>query len=197
MVKKLLNSGILAVVALALVAESAPAQKTAKPEPVCARAAFFEMYKPARLWAKDMLVLSVGSNEVPGIRSEGGKFPMWTAIFVSPSRRSARTFTYSVIEHGATPKGVFMGVEQAWTGATAQVQPFRIDDFQVDSDAAYQAALHKAGAWVKQHPDKPVALSLGSTSRFPSPVWFLLWGNKTSGYAVYVNAMTGTVMKGN
>src|SRR5262249_57220638 len=98
MVKKLLNSGILAVAAIALLA---PALRAApKPEPVCARVAFFEMYKPARLWAKDVLVLSLGSNEVPGIRSEAGKFGMWTAVFVAPSRRSARTFTYSVIEHG-------------------------------------------------------------------------------------------------
>src|SRR5690348_619246 len=103
MVKKLLNSEILAVVAaVVLIApisppaaaaekkQSSQAQKAAQPEPVCARAAFFEMYKPARLWAKDVLVLSLGSNEVPGIRSEAGKFGMWTAIFVSPSRRIGR-----------------------------------------------------------------------------------------------------------
>jgi hypothetical protein len=172
-------------------------QEPAKPpEPVAAQTAFYEMYKPARAWAPDLLVLSLLGNEVPSMKSVDGKFPMWTAVFVSPSRREARTFTYSVVDDGITVhKGVDAGGAQAWTGATPKSTPFQTTGFVVDSDAAYKIAYAKAEAWVKKHPGKRAAFSLGSATRFPAPVWFIVWGDTKSGYAVYVNATLGTVIK--
>jgi hypothetical protein len=172
-------------------------QEPAKPpEPVAAQTAFYEMYKPARAWAPDLLVLSLLGNEVPSMKSVDGKFPMWTAVFVSPSRREARTFTYSVVDDGITVhKGVDAGGAQAWTGATPKSTPFQTTGFVVDSDAAYKTAYAKAEAWVKKHPGKKAAFSLGSAARFPAPVWFIVWGDTKSGYAVYVNATLGTVVK--
>lgn len=208
--KPLLTAGIVLTAAIVL-AGCSEAPKPAPPEtktkaetappppagPVTAKTAFYEMFKPARSWAADFLLLSMSGNEVPGMKSEGGKFAMWTAVLVSPSRREARTFTYSVVERGPDiPKGVDTGAPQVWSGATPQSRPFQASDFAVDSDAAYQTALEKAGTWARQHPDRKVVLSLGNASRFPAPVWYLLWGNKASGYAVYVNALTGTVVKG-
>src|SRR5581483_1467220 len=78
---------------------AAESKKEAEPPPqpsgpVSAKTAFYEMYKPARTWATDLLPLTLVSNEIPGIKNEGGKAAMWTAVFVSPSRREARTFTY-------------------------------------------------------------------------------------------------------
>jgi hypothetical protein len=172
-------------------------QETAKPsEPVAAQTAFYEMYKPARTWAPDLLVLSLISNEVPSMKSADGKFPMWTAVFVSPSRREARTFTYSVIDDGANiRKGVNVGGAEPWSGATAKSSPFQTTGFAVNSDAAYKAAYAKAEAWVKKHPGKKVAFSLGSAARFPAPVWFIIWGDTKSGYGVYVNATTGSLIR--
>ena len=172
-------------------------QEPAKPpEPVAAQTAFYEMYKPARTWAPDLLVLSLTSNEVPSMKSEDGKFPAWTAVFVSPSLREARTFTYSVVDDGATiHKGVNVGGAEPWSGATPKSAPFQTTGFVVDSDAAYKTAYAKAEAWVKKHPGKKVAFSLGSAARFPAPVWFIIWGDTKSGYAVYVNATLGTVIK--
>jgi hypothetical protein len=172
-------------------------QETAKPsEPVAAQTAFYEMYKPARTWAPDLLVLSLISNEVPSMKSADGKFPMWTAVFVSPSRREARTFTYSVIDDGANiRKGVNVGGAEPWSGATAKSSPFQTTGFAVNSDAAYKAAYAKAEAWVKMHPGKKVAFSLGSAARFPAPVWFIIWGDTKSGYGVYVNATTGSLIR--
>ena len=165
-------------------------------EPVAAQTAFYEMYKPARTWAPDLLVLSMLGNEVPSMKSEAGKFPMWTAVFVSPSRREARTFTYSVVDDGTSVhKGVDAGGAQSWTGATPKSSPFQTTGFVVDSDAAYKTAYAKAEAWVKKHPGRKAAFSLGSAAKFPAPVWFILWGDTKSGYAVYVNATTGTVVK--
>jgi hypothetical protein len=166
------------------------------PAPVAAQTAFYEMYKPARTWAPDLLVLSMIGNEVPSMKSEAGKFPMWTAVFVSPSRREARTFTYSVVDDGtAVHKGVDAGGSQSWTGATPKSSPFQTTGFVVDSDAAYKTAYAKAEAWVKKHPDKKVSFSLGAAARFPAPVWFIVWGDAKSGYAAYVNATTGTIVR--
>jgi hypothetical protein len=166
------------------------------PEPVAAQTAFYEMYKPARTWAPDLLALSLLGNEVPSMKSVDGKFPMWTAVFVSPSRREARTFTYSVVDDGATVhKGVNVGGAEPWSGATPKSIPFQITGFAVNSDAAYKTAYAKAETWVKKHPGKKVSFSLGSAARFPAPVWFIIWGDTKSGYAVYVNATTGTVIK--
>ena len=66
------------------------------PQPVLAKTAFYAMYKPARTWALDLLPLSLASSDVAGIKSEGGKAAMWTAVFVSPSLHEARTFSYSI-----------------------------------------------------------------------------------------------------
>jgi hypothetical protein len=164
------------------------------PEPVSGKTAFYEMYKPARGWASDLLPLSLGNGEVPGMKNEAGKAAMWTAVFVSPSRREARTFSYSVVDQGATiHKGVTVGGAELWSGATTKSGPFQTTEFVVDSDVAYETASKKAAAWLKKHPGKNVTLYLGKASRFPAPVWYVLWGNNKSGYAVYVNATTGAI----
>jgi len=59
--------------------------------------------------------------------------------------------------------------------------PFHTTEFVVDSDVAYEAAAQKAAAWLKKHRDKNVTFCLGRLSRFPAPVWYVLWGNNKSG----------------
>ena len=163
-------------------------------EPVSAKTAFYEMYKPARAWAPDLLPLSLANDEVPGVKAEAGKAAMWTAVFVSPSRREARTFSYSVVDKGANiHKGITIGGAEPWSGPKPKSRPFQITEFSVDSDLAYKTALGKAGAWVKKHPDRGVTFYLGNASRFPAPVWYVLFGNNKSGYSVYVNATTGAI----
>jgi hypothetical protein len=176
-------------------AEVAKKQEPPKPpEPVAAQTAFYEMYKPARTWATDLLPLSLASNELPSLKNQDGKAAMWTAVFVSPSRREARTFFYSAINEGeSVVKGVSAGGAQPWSGETPKSRPFQTTEFVVNSDAAYKAASAKAESWVKQHPGKTAAMFLGSSAKYPSPVWFIIWGTTKSGYAVYVDATTGIV----
>jgi hypothetical protein len=163
-------------------------------EPVSGKTAFYEMYKPARGWASDLLPLSLANSEVPGMKNEAGKAAMWTAVFVSPSRREARTFSYSVVDQGAAiHKGVTVGGAELWSGPTPKSGPFQTTEFVLDSDVAYETASKKAAAWLKNHPDKNVTFYLGKASRFPAPVWYVLWGNNKSGYSVYVNATTGAI----
>ncbi len=173
-------------------ATEAKKEPTKPSEPIAAQTAFYEMYKPARAWAPDLLPLSVASGEVASLKNEGGRAAVWTAVFVSPSRHEARTFYYSVVNEGETiSKGVTAGGTQPWSGPTPKSRPFQTSQFLVNSDAAYATALTKAGTWVKRHPEKKASLFLGSTARFPAPVWLVIWGTTKSGYAVYVDATTG------
>jgi hypothetical protein len=205
--KYLLKTVAVAAAALALTACSsapqpaatpAPAVTTAPPKPagpVSGKTAFYEMYKPARTWATDLVALSLSSGELPGFKNEDGKAALWTAVFVSPSLRQARHFTYAVANAGAIEKGVTAGVPEAWSGATKAAMPFQNSDFTVDSDAAYKTAADKAADWMKEHADKKCTLQLGSAARFPAPVWLVMWGDsKSGGYAQYVNAATGDLV---
>ncbi|MCL5743358.1 MAG: hypothetical protein M1541_05435, partial [Acidobacteria bacterium] len=152
--------------------------------------------KPARAWAADLLPLTLAAGEVPGISNEGGKAAMWTAVFVSPSRREARTFVYAVANHGSDiHKGVSAGRSQAWSGATPRSRPFQVTEFFINSDDAFKTASEKAGAWLKAHPGKKHSITLASTTRFSAPVWFIMWGDTKSGYLAFVNATTGLAMK--
>jgi len=104
-----------------------PKTEALKPaEPVSGKTAFYEMYKPARGWASDLLPLSLANGEVPGMKNEAGKAAMWIAVFVSPSRREARTFSYSVVDQGAHyPQGITVGGAEPWSGPRLKVNRFR------------------------------------------------------------------------
>src|SRR5260370_13904950 len=140
------------------------------PEAMTAQLAFYEMYKPARAWATDLLALSVASGEAPNIKNEDGKAGMWTAVFVSPSRTEARSFTYAVVDSGADiRKGVNISNALTWSGATATSKPFSNSEFTVDSDAAYKAAVEKAADWLRKNPNHKATMRLGNAARVPGP----------------------------
>ncbi len=166
------------------------------PEPVTAKTAFYAMYTPARAWAPDILALSLMSGEVAGVKNSEGKAGMWTAVFASASQHAARTYTYAVAEQLPTiQKGVKAEGTEPWAGPTRAQMTFQNSDFTIDSDAAYKTAAEKAVVWTKDHPDVQPVFTLGAASRFPSPVWYILWGTTKSGYEVYLSATTGTIMK--
>lgn len=207
--KQLLFIATAIVAALALPAcSNAPKKDTKKvaetkkevaipPEAVTAQRAYYELYKPARTWASDLLALSVISGEAPDIKNEGGKAGVWTATFVSPSRKEARKFTYAVVACGEEfAKGVNVSNALPWAGATPASKPFSNSEFVVDSDDAYKVAAEKAAAWLKKHPNvKAPTFRLGNASRFAAPVWYIMWGTEKNGYAALVNATTGTPLK--
>jgi hypothetical protein len=175
-------------------AKKAPA---GPPEPVAAKAAFYEMYTPAHAWAADLKPISLKSGEVAGVKNTDGKAGVWTAIFVSPTQHAARTYVYSVADELPTiTKGIKAEGTEPWAGPSTTVMTFETSDFTIDSDAAYKAAADKAGDWMKdkENAAKPVSMSLGAASRFPAPVWYVLFGNSKSGFASFVNATTGNVI---
>lgn len=178
--------------------ESKPAKEAqGPPELVTAKTAFGEMYTAARQWTTDLVLLRLIPKEVPGFKNEGGKAAMWEAMFASPSQREYRVYTYSIA--AAPPdiyKGVDAGLRAPWGGETRDAIPIDLAIFNVDSDAAYQAAATAGATWLKKHPGKVLsALTLGDTYRFQAPVWYLMWGDKKSGYVAYVDATSGEVLK--
>ena len=169
----------------------------APPEPVPAKTAFWPMYTSARNWTKDFMTLKLTAKEIPGYKNEGGRAAMWEATFGSPSLHEYRTYSWAVAAHPPDIyKGVVIGRGLPWSGVTRNVMPVQLSEFNVDSDKAYKTAADDASAWIKKNPDVPLStMELGNAYKFQAPVWFFMWGNKKNGYAVYVNAMTGKVLK--
>jgi hypothetical protein len=192
---------ILALTSCSETEPSKPAATTSNPTategPVLGKFAFWEMYKSAHTWSADLVPLALESKAVPGVKNDDGKAAMWSATFGSPSKHEARSFSYAVAAHPPDVyKGVTVGNSRPWGGPVPTALPFDTADFSIDSDAAYATALAQATAWVSKNPGKEVSMTLGNASRFPAPVWYVLWGdNKKSGYAVFVNAKSGAVVK--
>ena len=177
-------------------ADTAKSPSSVPQGPVSGKTAFWEMYRSAHSWAGDVAPLSLESKEIPGIKNADGKAAMWSATFGSPTLRQFRTYSYSVAEHKPDiMQGLMIGNAQPWGGPRSEALTFDTSDLLVDSDAAYQTAVSQAGAWVGKNPGKEPSLTLGNASRFPAPVWYVLWGDKKSGYSVYVNAKTGGITK--
>jgi hypothetical protein len=174
----------------------APAPK-GPPEPVTGKTAFWEMYVAARHWTTDIVTLRLTPKEVPGFKNEAGKAAMWEAMFASPSLHQYRVYSYSIATVAPEIfKGVSAGIRVPWGGETRDAMPIELTSFNVDSDAAYQAAAADGAAWLKKNPDKGLsAFALGNTYRFHTPVWYLMWGDKKSGYVAFVDANSGKVLK--
>jgi|SRR5215471_13001709 len=178
-------------------AEAAPKPTVTALRPVSGQTAFWEMYKSAFAWAKDVQPLTLSSKELSGFKSEKGTAPLWTATFASPGLREARTFTYSITETPDLSKGVNVSGPIRWGGPTREVMPFQTGDFTADSTTAYDAAAADAQAWLAKNPGKAPSITLGSNARFTAPVWYVLWGNKKSGYGAFVSATSGKVIHPN
>jgi hypothetical protein len=173
------------------------ATPAAPPAPVSAKTAFGPMYKSAMTWASDAVLLQIAPKEVPGFKNDAGKAAEWTATFASPSLHKYRVDSYAI---ATVPpdvhKGAVSGLPLPWAGATRDAMPIDLSNFTVDSDAAYTAGAEDAAAWLKKNPDKKLTgIELENGFRFHVPVWTMLWGDKKSGYLVYVDASTGKVLK--
>ncbi len=179
-------------------AAAKPAAPAAPPEPVAAKTAFWPMYTAARSWATDLVTLTVSAKEVPGFKNADGKAAMWQATFGSPSLHQYRVYSYSIATvQPDIYKGVTAGLEQTWAGETRNQMAIDTSIFNVDSDAAYQAAAASAADWLKTNPEKTLStIDLGQTFKIPGPAWYLVWGSNKSGYAVFVDANSGKVLKG-
>jgi hypothetical protein len=181
-------------------AEPAKTETAAPAAPVAAKAAFFDAYKPAFQWARDMQPLKIESGELSSFKNADGKAAVWKITFGSPSRKEARTWTYAIAADAANDiptKGLSVGSALPWPGPSRDVMPFTSSDVATDSDAAFKAAAEsELGAkFLKEHPDKNWSMTLGNAARFSGPVWRVMWGDNKMGYLAFVDARSGKVLK--
>src|SRR5690242_5614656 len=103
-----------------------PAAPKTPQGPISAKTAFWELYKPRCEGWKDIMPVEVTDHEVATTRTKDGKATVWTAVFVSPSKGQARTYTYATVDDPANDiiKGVKANEPVRWSGPTANVMPF-------------------------------------------------------------------------
>jgi len=173
------------------------ASETASTQPVTAKTAYSSMYRSAYQWAPDLVLLKLTPKDVAGFAGDGGKAAIWEGTFASPSKRECRIFSYAVAAHPPDVyQGVTVGSAIPWGGVTREVTAIPSSEFTVDSDAAFTAATTDAEVWLKKNPEKKLSsFTLGNGYSFPAPVWYVVWGDKKSGYVAFVNASTGKVLK--
>lgn len=167
------------------------------PQIVAAKDPFWAMYKSAHDWAPDVVAIRVTQMGLQGYKNEAGKAGMWEAAFGSPSLHQYRLYTYAVADVPPNIfKGVSAGLPMDWGGETRDAMAVDLTSFNVDSDAAFQAASAGAAGWLKSNPGKELtALELGQTYKFSGPVWYTQWGTKTAGYSALVDATTGKIVR--
>jgi hypothetical protein len=192
-----------AIAAIALLAGCSdsppPAARQAEPPPapVTGRQAFQYLYGSSRIWAPDSVPLTIRSLHAPGVAGGKGTAGAWEVVFVSPANARARTYTWSAVEAEGLHKGVFPGPQETWHEGGPK-QPFSPALLKVDTSDALDAAnkspasasyLSKPG----QRPMVDYLLDYEAATRFPNPVWHVLWGGSVSSaeYSVTVDASTG------
>lgn len=178
-------------------AVAAAASTTTALQAVAAKDPFWAMYKSAHDWAPDVVAIRLTQKSLRGYKNEAGKAGMWEAAFASPSLHQYRLYTYAVAD--VSPdifKGVTAGLPMPWGGETRDAMALDTTSFNVDSDAAFQAASAGASGWLKSNPGKELtALELGQTYKFSGPVWYAQWGTKAAGYSALVDATTGKIVR--
>jgi hypothetical protein len=192
---------VLAALMLAGCSSETPVETKAKQpekpsEPITGRQAFQMTYPQARTWAPDAQPLRIRSLNLPNPKSEGGKAGAWEILYVSPSRARQKPFTWSAIEaEGNLHKGVFAGLEEAWSGPRGQSQPFMVQALKIDTPEALETAISKSADYMKKGgPNKPLPNFMCElTSRFPDPTWRVFWGESVSAaeWSVFIDATTG------
>jgi hypothetical protein len=178
----------------------APVKKAAEPPPapISGRQAFQYMYGSSRMWASDSLPLTVRSLNIAETKAEAGKAGAWEVVFVSESNGRARTYTWSSVEAEGLHLGVFAGQQESWRAGGAN-QPFSPSLLKVDTTEAFEAATKAAGDYLKKPGKRPPVnymLAYEAGTRFPNPVWKVLWGGSISSaeYSVTVDATIGKVV---
>jgi hypothetical protein len=174
------------------------AKQPEKPdEPVTGRTAFQRIFGTARAWAPDIQILQMQNVNLKEVKSGEGKAGAWLVTFVSPSRREARTYSWSAIEGEGFHKGVFAQPADTYAGPRGQTSPFLLQALKTDTDAALETATKKSADYIKKNPEKPIIFLLESSKRHANPTWRVVWGESvgTSNYSVFVDATTGAYIE--
>ena len=150
-------------------------------------------------WAADAepaRVESVLNTEATG---QDGKSTVWRGYFVSPSRRSTKTFVCSGSRlAGAPPYGVSPEGEEGAYNAQSANLVFSHFLLKTDTDKAYDVAQQHGGdALLKKDAQQPVTYVLLKDKNLNVPVWYVIYGaseKDRKGIGV-INATTGDFVR--
>jgi len=173
----------------------AAAPKKAEPSLYSGEEAFNRMLGLALKWAADAEPARVESVLNTESNGQGGKSTVWRGYFVSPSRRSTKTFVCSGSRlAGAPPYGVSPEGEEGAYNAQSANLVFSHFLLKTDTDKAYEVAqAHGGDALVKKDAQQPVTYVLLKDKKLNVPVWFVIYGaseKERQGIGV-INATTG------
>jgi hypothetical protein len=174
-------------------APAAKKKKEEKAEPVAALKAFFAMYRHAVTWGGPGIqahkLESINLTDVP---AKDGKYGAWRCLFVSPTKGTAKSYTYAVKDAQGLYKDVFAGHEERFN-ATGTSSPYNVQAIKKDSDAAYETAVKKSADYIRKNPGMPVMVQVEKVRQFSNPVYRIIWGTSvsTSNYSIYVDASSG------
>jgi hypothetical protein len=175
--------------------QAAASKKKGEPSLYSGEEAFNRMLGLALKWAADAepaRVESVLNTEGTG---QGGKSTVWRGYFVSPSRRSTKTFVCSGSRlAGAPPYGVSPEGQGGAYNAQSAGLVFSHFLLKTDTDKAYEIAQQHGGdALLKKDAQQPVTYVLLKDKNLNVPVWFVIYGTSEKdrkGIGV-INATTG------
>ena len=186
---------IVAACALLVSCSETPVVKEPEkpPEPVTGRHALQLMYITARTWAQDLEIANMTSMHFSQVKDSPGKAGGWQVIFVSPSLRQSRTYTWAAAEiSNSIHQGVRDEQPNGWSGG----KTFPLAAIKIDSDEAYQTAVKKDAKYAGDNPGMVITYQLTMNQQIPDAVWRIVWGANvaTSSDSVLVDASTGQYM---
>lgn len=162
--------------------------------PITGLHALYQMYTSARAWAQDLQILRYSSVDIREVAHEDGKAAAWQVVFVSPSQKQSRTYTFSVYEASATlHQGLFPDAAEAWSG---NGRPFLIEAAKIDTDKAWEVALQHGEDFNRKNPNIPITYTL-AVEKGSDPDWRVIWGQSAgqSSFSVLVDASTGEFLQ--
>jgi hypothetical protein len=199
--------GALALMLLALLTACSDSEKPAEPakpevkgpELVGARTAFQKLYVAARGWNQDAQPYRIESTATSDGNGHDGKWAIWRCSFASPSKRSAKAYTWSgSAADGAPSRGVSPGREDSYSPANSSTQVFDMAFLKIDSDQAFATAQKHGGDKVlEKSPDTPVTYICDWNHNTNELTWHVIYGASREGakLTVAVNASTGEFIR--
>lgn len=184
--------------------ESNKPQEEAKPEKkgpelITARSGFQKLYVAAHSWNVDAKPYRISSVATSDSNGQDGKSAVWVGSFASPSRRAAKTYTWSgSTADGAPARGINFGADDSYSETNSSTHVWDMAFLKIDSDQALETAKKHGGDKVlEKAPDTPVTYICDWNHNTNELVWHVIFGSSrdNSKLNVAVNASTGEFIR--